>query len=146
MIEKTISDKFFGGGLIISPSNSENVRKLDYGTIVKLFEKNGLILFRDFNFFRLKNHHPQIIPSIGKTTQEIPNVFLMKKSAIKTPTIPMGFSVGKLGGIPLTSSLGLNPIKLAKTSREMIMIKIPIISNLRSFILTYFLESENIKK
>ena len=101
-------------------------------------------LLRDFNFFRLKNHHPQIIPSIGKITQEIPNVFLMKKSAIKTPTIPMGFSVGKLGGIPLTSSLGLNPIKLAKTSREMIMIKIPIISNLRSFILTYFLESENI--
>ena len=49
MIEKTISDKFFGGGLIINPSNSENVRKLDYGTIVKLFEKNGLILFRDFN-------------------------------------------------------------------------------------------------
>ena len=49
MIEKTISDKFFGGGLIINPSNSENVRKLDYDTIVKLFEKNGLILFRDFN-------------------------------------------------------------------------------------------------
>ena len=49
MIEKTISDKFFGGGLIINPSNSENVRKLDYGTIVKLFEKNGVILFRDFN-------------------------------------------------------------------------------------------------
>jgi len=49
MIEKTISDKFFGGGLIINPSNSENVRKLDYDTIVKLFEKNGVILFRDFN-------------------------------------------------------------------------------------------------
>ena len=49
MIEKTISDKFFGGGLIINPSDSEDVRKLDYGTIVKLFEKNGLILFRDFN-------------------------------------------------------------------------------------------------
>ena len=49
MIEKTISDKFFGGGLIINPSNSENVRKLDYDTIVKLFEKNGVILFRDFS-------------------------------------------------------------------------------------------------
>ena len=49
MIEKTISDKFFGGGLIINPSNSENVRKLDCDTIVKLFEKNGIILFRDFN-------------------------------------------------------------------------------------------------
>ena len=49
MIENTISDKFFEGGLIINPSNSENVRKLDYDTIVKLFEKNGLILFRDFN-------------------------------------------------------------------------------------------------
>ena len=49
MIEKTISDKFFGGGLIINPSNSENVRKLDYDTIVELFEKNGVILFRDFN-------------------------------------------------------------------------------------------------
>ena len=49
MIEKTISDKFFGGGLIINPSDSEDVRKLDYDTIVKLFEKNGIILFRDFN-------------------------------------------------------------------------------------------------
>ena len=49
MIEKTISDKFFGGGLIINPSDSENIRKLDYDVIVKLFEKNGIILFRDFN-------------------------------------------------------------------------------------------------
>ena len=29
--------------------DSEDVRKLDYDTIVKLFEKNGIILFRDFN-------------------------------------------------------------------------------------------------
>ena len=49
MIEKTISDKFFEGGLIINPSDSENVQKLDYGVIVKLFEKSGVILFRDFN-------------------------------------------------------------------------------------------------
>ena len=49
MIKKTISDKFFEGGLIINPSDSENVQKLDYGVIVKLFEKSGVILFRDFN-------------------------------------------------------------------------------------------------
>jgi len=49
MIEKTISDKFFEGGLVINPSDSENVRKLDYDVIVKLFEKSGVILFRDFN-------------------------------------------------------------------------------------------------
>ena len=49
MIENTISDKFFEGGLIINPSDSENIQKLDYDTIVKLFEKNGVILFRDFN-------------------------------------------------------------------------------------------------
>ena len=46
---KTISDKFFGGGLIINPLDSENIRKLDYDVIVKLFEKNGVILFRDFS-------------------------------------------------------------------------------------------------
>ena len=49
MIEKTISDKFFGGGLIINPFDGENIRKLDYDTIVKLFEKNGVILFRSFD-------------------------------------------------------------------------------------------------
>ena len=49
MIKKTISDKFFEGGLIINPSDSENIRKLDYDVIVKLFEKSGVILFRDFN-------------------------------------------------------------------------------------------------
>jgi len=49
MIEKTISDKFFEGGLIINPSDSENIRKLDYDAIVKLFEKSGVILFRGFN-------------------------------------------------------------------------------------------------
>jgi alpha-ketoglutarate-dependent taurine dioxygenase len=49
MIEKIISDKFFGGGLIMSPSNGENVRKLDYDVIIKLFEKHGVILFRGFN-------------------------------------------------------------------------------------------------
>ena len=49
MIKKTISDKFFEGGLIINPSDSENVRKLNYDVIVKLFEKNGVILFRNFN-------------------------------------------------------------------------------------------------
>ena len=49
MIEKTISDKFFGGGLIINSSDSENIRKLDYDMIVKLFEKNGVILFRGFD-------------------------------------------------------------------------------------------------
>jgi alpha-ketoglutarate-dependent taurine dioxygenase len=49
MIENTISDKFFEGGLIINPSDSKSIRKLDYDTIVKLFEKNGVILFRDFN-------------------------------------------------------------------------------------------------
>jgi alpha-ketoglutarate-dependent taurine dioxygenase len=46
---KTISDKFFGGGIIINSSDSENIRKLDYDVIVKLFEKNGVILFRDFS-------------------------------------------------------------------------------------------------
>ena len=51
MIKKTISDKFFEGGLIINPSDSKSIRKLDYDTIVKLFEKNGVILFRDFNLY-----------------------------------------------------------------------------------------------
>ena len=49
MIEKTISDKFFGGGLEINPSTSKDIRKLDYDVIVRLFEKKGLILFRGFN-------------------------------------------------------------------------------------------------
>ena len=48
MITKTISDKFYGG-LQINPSNNEDIRKLDYNVIVNLFEKNGLILFRDFD-------------------------------------------------------------------------------------------------
>lgn len=48
MIENKISDKFFGEGLLINPSNNEEIHALDYGTIVKLFEKNGVILFRNF--------------------------------------------------------------------------------------------------
>ena len=49
MIEKTISEKFYGEGLEINPSNNEDICKLDYNLIVKLFENSGLILFRDFN-------------------------------------------------------------------------------------------------
>ena len=49
MITKTISDKFYGGGLEINPSNNKDIFKLDYNTIVKLFEVNGFILFRGFN-------------------------------------------------------------------------------------------------
>jgi len=49
MIEKTISEKFYGKGLEINPSNNEDICKLDYNHIVKLFENSGLILFRDFN-------------------------------------------------------------------------------------------------
>ena len=49
MITKTISNQFYGEGLEINPSNDEDIRKLDYNLIVKLFEKSGLILFRDFN-------------------------------------------------------------------------------------------------
>ena len=48
MITKTISNKFYGEGLEINPSNNEDISKLDYNLIVKLFEESGLILFRDF--------------------------------------------------------------------------------------------------
>ena len=48
MITKTISNKFYGEGLEINPSNNKDIQKLDYNLIVKLFEKSGLILFRDF--------------------------------------------------------------------------------------------------
>jgi len=46
---KTISENFFGGGIVINPSDIKNIRDLDYDVIVKAFEKNGVILFRDFN-------------------------------------------------------------------------------------------------
>ena len=46
---KAISNKFYGEGLEINPSNKEDILKLDYNIIVKLFEEKGLILFRNFN-------------------------------------------------------------------------------------------------
>ena len=46
---KNISDKFFGGGIMINSSDIKDIRKLDYDVIVKLFEKNGVILLRGFS-------------------------------------------------------------------------------------------------
>jgi len=49
MIKKNISNKFYGEGVLIKPSNQEKITKLDYNRIISLFEKKGFILFRNFN-------------------------------------------------------------------------------------------------
>ena len=45
-----ISDKFLDGGISISPEDDFSSINIDKNEIIKLFEKNGAILFRDFDF------------------------------------------------------------------------------------------------
>ena len=45
-----ISDKFLDGGISISPEDDFSSINIDKGEIINLFEKNGAILFRDFDF------------------------------------------------------------------------------------------------
>ena len=45
-----ISEKFQDGGVSISPDIDPNISIIDKNKTIKLFEKNGAILFRDFDF------------------------------------------------------------------------------------------------
>ena len=53
MIEKTISDKFFGGGLEINPSTSKDIRKLDYDVIGMDDEQRGVDALVDAVHFKI---------------------------------------------------------------------------------------------
>lgn len=44
-----LSNLFFNNGLVIYGTDGKNFFDLDYDLIVQLFEKHGIILFRDFN-------------------------------------------------------------------------------------------------
>ena len=58
------------------------------------------------NSLCVKNQIPHEIANNGKINELYPKVSLIKKYAIQTPSIPMGFSTRTLGEIP-GSSLGL---------------------------------------
>ncbi len=49
MIKKEITDKFFNSGLELKAENEANIKQLKYEEVVSLFERKGLIIFRDFN-------------------------------------------------------------------------------------------------
>ena len=78
MITKTISNKFYGEGLEINPSINEDIRKLDYNLIVKLFEKSGLILFRDFEI-----KSSEIVKLTDLYTENYANDALRRKSRME---------------------------------------------------------------
>ena len=44
-----LSDSFFHNGLIIYGKKGQGIFELDYELIIQLFEKHGIILFRDFD-------------------------------------------------------------------------------------------------
>ena len=44
-----LSDFFFHNGLIIYGKKDQDIYELDYELIIQLFEKHGIILFRDFD-------------------------------------------------------------------------------------------------
>ena len=44
-----LSDFFFHNGLIIYGKKNQDIYELDYELIIQLFEKHGIILFRDFD-------------------------------------------------------------------------------------------------
>lgn len=48
MIKKELTDKFFNAGLELKAENEENIKQLRYSEVVSLFERMGLIIFRDF--------------------------------------------------------------------------------------------------
>jgi alpha-ketoglutarate-dependent taurine dioxygenase len=50
MTSETISDLFHSGGLLIRPSvRPQAIAELETGTIISLFEKHGVLIFRDFD-------------------------------------------------------------------------------------------------
>ena len=48
MKKKKITEKFNGGGIEISPTKNETIFDINSKEIIKIFEKYGLIIFRNF--------------------------------------------------------------------------------------------------
>lgn len=48
MIKQEITDKFFNSGLELKAKNDVDIKQLKYEEVVSLFERKGLIIFRDF--------------------------------------------------------------------------------------------------
>ena len=52
MKTNNISDKIFGCGSIIEPTNEKDIFELDSNQIIKLFENKGVLIFKNFNLIK----------------------------------------------------------------------------------------------